>query len=731
MYKVIGRHHIRKDGAAKVTGKAKFTADLHFPNCLYAAIRHSEHAHARIKGIDIAPALQMNGVAAVITGNDFHSNKWGNVIQDMPFLANDRVRYLGDAVVAVAAETLELARNAAQAVRIEYEPLPAIFDPSESLAGEAPLLGVNDNTVVRHHTSTGDVQKSESDSDEVVDLLFETPFIEHSYLEPEAAWAVPDQENGVTVYLSTQHPYSARRAVAQALGLDLNEVTIIQPPIGGGFGGKDDNASLVAARAAMLAAKTGRPVKLVLTREESFLESYKRHPYKMHYRLGARKDGTFTFLQAEIIADAGAYASMSPFVTWRSAVQAAGPYRFDSVWADMLAVYTNNTYTGAMRGFGSPQVCFAVESAVDELASKLKIDPVRMRLNNVYRQGDVTPTGQVLGGHVVSLTQVLERAARKSGWPGPNTGSDRALGIACSYRGVSLGAEGADQCYAVVTVSPDGSVDLAVGVAENGQGLNTAMALIAAEALGCNLDRVRVHPAGTHMCPDGGPTVASRGTIAGGNAVLDAALKIRAQMDKAAQRFDAGNATFEELAGVCDKMKVGLSEVGHWSAPPTSWDGKTGKGDAYFTWVYGCQVADVRVDVRGQKVRVERVTAVHDLGKVIYPQGAKGQVTGGVVMGLGYALMEDAVHEQGRLKSYNFDRYKIPRTTDAPVIDVEFIENPDKAGPFGAKSLGEPTCEITAPAIANAIARAVGARVVKLPITPERIRQAIAGGDYK
>ena len=725
---VVGRDVRRVDGRAKVTGEARYAGDLYPDRCLHAAVKHAEYPHAQILSVQTRKALELDGVVAVLTGMDVPREPWGNVIQDMPFIAHDRVRYLGDGVALIAAETPDIARRAAELVEVSYTELPGLFDPEQSLADGAPRLGREGNLIVHHKVREGDVEQGLAQADEVLDLTFRTPFIEHAYLEPEAAVALPEPDGGITVHLTTQHPYSARKVVAAALGLPLHAVRIVQPPLGGGFGGKDDNASLVGARAALLARATGRPVKLVLSREESFLESYKRHPYRMRYRIGARRDGTLVAAHADILADGGAYASMSPFVTWRSVVQATGPYRVPNVKTDVRAVYTNNTYTGAMRGFGSPQVCFAVESAMDILAARLEIDPLELRLRNAYREGDTTPTGQVLTGHTVSLQQVIRIAAERAGWPGPAPGGDRALGMACSYRGVSLGAEGADQSTASLTVHPDGSVDLAVGVAENGQGLMTAMAQIAAETLGCGLDRVRVLQGNTAACPDGGPTVASRGTIAGGGAVLRAAGQVRRLMDAA--RTVKGDAIgWDELVAFCHGSRIPLSAQGHWSAPRTSWNEHTGKGDAYFTWVYGCQVADASVDRKTGGVTVHKVTAVHDVGRSVFPQGVRGQILGGVVMGLGYGLTEEFLHEDGRALAHNFDHYHVPRIQQAPEIDAVAVENPDPAGPYGAKSLGEPTNELAAPAVANAVARACGARVLQLPLNHARVKAALEGGD--
>jgi CO/xanthine dehydrogenase Mo-binding subunit len=487
---------------------------------------------------------------------------------------------------------------------------------------------------------------------------------------------------------------------------------------------------------------------MVNTREESMLESYKRHPYVLYYKWGAKKDGSITAMEIKCIADGGAYASMSPFVTWRSVVQATGPYRCENVKTDVYAVYTNNNYTGAMRGFGSPQVNFAIESMMDELAEKVGKGPVEIRLQNGFETGAVTATGQKLS-HLVSLKEVITKAIEAADFQkkwkeyrsAPSLPKKRGIGLACSYRGVSLGAEGTDAVGTIVSVQTDGSVIVSSGVTDMGQGAQTQMSQIAAEVLGIPMDRIQFLNTNTSRVPDSGPTVASRGTIMGGSAAKKAAETVRAtllgagaemvgcdakELDLADnylvnRKSNARLASFGELASECFKQGKQMYGFGWFKSPRTSWDEEQGQGEAYFTFVYGANVAEVEVDTETGKVDVLNVVSVHDVGKAINRSAVLGQFYGGVAMGLGYGLLEEFDFEDAIPKQANFDEYLIPTSMDVPNITSIVVENEDAAGPFGAKSVGEPTNELAAPAIINAIANATGKRLYELPATLERV----------
>src|SRR6056297_340618 len=409
----VNKSEKRVDVYEKVTGKAKYGADMRFPDMLYGKVLHTEYPYAKIKSIDTTNAEKMPGVVAVITAADIPNNEFGVIIENQQVLAKEKALYIGDGIAVVAAETAKQAAKAAEKIEVEYEELEGIYDPLEAREEDAQLVheDLEDNQVIHHPLRKGDPKKGFENSDVIIKREYDTPFIEQSYIEPEAVVAVPYQENStITVYGSIQNPFATQGAVASVLKEKLNKIRIVQNHRGGSFGGKDEVVSSMAARAAILALKTKKPVRLVNTRDQSIKESYKRHPYKMKYKIGATHDGQLKAMQIEAVADSGAYACQTPFVTWRSVVQATGPYEVENVKTDTYGYYTNNVYTGAMRGYGSPQVIFAQESLMDELAAELGMEPVELRKKNMYRQNSVTASGQKLDRHTVSLNEVMEKA---------------------------------------------------------------------------------------------------------------------------------------------------------------------------------------------------------------------------------------------------------------------------------------------------------------------------------
>jgi CO/xanthine dehydrogenase Mo-binding subunit len=660
-------------------------------------------------------------------------------------------------------------------IKIDYALLPILTDPRKALEPDAPLIHpqYKNNLIVHYPLRRGDIEKGFAQSDFIVEHTYTTPHIEHAYIEPEAVIALPQEGNkGIKIIGSIQNPFSTRKLVAAVLDWPLARVRVQQAELGGSFGGKDDLMNIISARAAIGAIKTGRPVKIRYTREESILESYKRHPYIMKYKAGFNKDGKIKAMKIDIVADGGAYSSMSPFVTWRTVVQATGPYEIDNVWTDVRAVYTNNPYTGAMRGFGSPQPIFAQESLMDEIAVKLNIPPDQLRKINGLKSGSITASGQKLADHDVNLIKVLETAVKKSNFTsqwkynqecskdnqpflqGGQGGAvfsksatpDRrrqlkGIGLAVSYRGCSLGAEGIDAAAAYLSVQSDGSVYLLSGLAENGQGLRTTFAIIAAEVLGISIEDIYYLELDTGLIPDCGPTVASRSTLMGGGAVKAAAEILRQRFEQLLKKQwnlteaefiftnhqvslksdENKKISFADLCALAYGNAVNLAVIGWYPGPKVHWDEAVGQGPAYFTYVYGCQVAEVSVDMTTGEVFIHRVVAVHDPGTVINLVGAQGQVYGGVTQGAGYGLWEEITSSSGSIRELNFDQYLIPTSKDIGKIIPIFIEGKDKYGPWGGKSLGEPTLELTAAAIANAVRNAVGIRYFKLPLNLEEI----------
>lgn len=739
----------RVDAWGKVTGRTLYAEDHNRPNQLWGAVLRAEHPHARIEKIDISKATELPWVKAILTHEDIPGNVcFGQINAHQRVLADDKVRYLGDGVVLACATSRETALDALKKVKIDYEPLPTISDPVEALKPEATLVHEGGNEIIHHKVRKGNIEAGFADADTVIERTYNTQFIEHAYIEPEAVLAEPDSHGGVKVIGSIQNLYSTRTAMASVLNLPLSKVKVLQAPLGGSFGGKDQVMTVMCCRAALLALTTGLPVKMVNTREESFLESYKRHSYVMNYKVGAKQDGRLTAMKIDVIADGGAYSAMTPFVTWRSVVQATGPYQVPHVHTDVRAAYTNNTYTSAMRGFGSPQVNFAVESLMDELADELGMDPLRLRLMNVLQKDSVTATGQKLTG-IVSIGEALEKAAVESKWEekrkefaGDRSNIKRGIGLACSYRGVSLGAEGVDQAATIVSVQKDGSVIVSSGIVDMGQGAATQMCVIAAKVLGIGLNRVVFLDANTSRAPDSGPTVASRGTIMGGGAARLAALEVKDKLlSVVAEEMQISPIELEIVDGVIRPKKCGNSKsisfgeaaqlafdrgqhlmgIGWYRAPHTDWNDETGQGTAYFTYVYGANIAEVSVDTDTGEVTVHRVVSSHDVGKAIYKPGVEGQIYGGVAMGMGYGLLESYPHKQSVPEVSNFDEYLIPTSMDMPEVTPIIIEHPDPTGPFGAKSIGEPATEIAAPAIINAIANATGKRIRELPANLEAV----------
>jgi CO/xanthine dehydrogenase Mo-binding subunit len=747
---LVGKSVPRVDAREKVTGAAVYGQDIFMDGMLFARVKRAEFPHAKISGIDTSRARRLAGVAAVATAKDIPGEKtFGTVIRDNRPIADDRVRYLGDAVAVVAAESEAVAERAVDLITVKYEELPAVFDPREALKAGAPEIHEGGNLIIHHKTRKGSVEEGFKASDLIIERSYSTQRIEHTYLETECVIAYLQADGTLVVKGSHQNIYSIRSSVSRFLGLPLSKVRIVQACLGGSFGGKDDSMSVLSCRAGLLALITGRPVKITNSREDSILESYKRHPYFLDYRVGLKNDGTLQAMEIKIVADGGAYASMTPFVTWRSAVHATGPYRVPHVKTDVYGAYTNNTYTGAMRGFGSPQITFAYESLMDEIADEIGMDPYELRLKNALRDNDITATGQKLT-HRVSVSEALTMTARAAGWRekrkgfperNANRARRRGIGLACSYRGVALGAEGVDATGAIVKVHSDGSIDLTTGLVEMGQGLKTVFSQIAAHELGVPLERIHYTESDTSTITDGGPTVASRSTIMGGSAVRKAAVAVRGKLFKIVG--EKLGASPPELVAADDKIfvkdnpdravafdeavSIALAKGEHLSSfawhvsPSIWWSEEEGRGDAYFTYVYGCQVAEVEVDIETGKIDVVNVWAAHDMGTAINPEAVKGQIYGGVAMGIGYGILEEVELADGVTETMNMDEYLIPTSMDVGKIEAFIIEHEDACGPYGAKCIAEPTAELCAGAIANAVFHATGRRIREIPINLERV----------
>jgi CO/xanthine dehydrogenase Mo-binding subunit len=721
---IVGQRLPRPDAPDKVTGAALYVEDLDFAGSLVGRVLRSPHAHARVARLDVSRARALPGVAAVLTAKDIPGQNLIPLIQpDWPVLAADFVRHVGEGVALVAAETREAAEAALAAILVDYEPLAPLLGMEQALQG---------GEVMAHwKVRRGDAAAALARGDLlVVEGTYHTPYQEHAYIEPNGMIGVPDGQGGVVVYGSMQCPFYVQKAVASALGCELNKARIVQTVTGGGFGGKEDAPSAPGAQVALLAQATGRPVRLIMTREEDMAVMSKRHPGRVRMRTGATRDGELVAVEVDYLLDGGAYATLSPVVLFRGAVHAAGPYRVPNVKVDARVVRTHKVPCGAFRGFGEPQVVFACESQMDLLAERLGMDPLELRRRNALRKGDETITGHRLTASV-GFDEVLTKVAQSAEWEskrasyaGSGGAVRKGIGLAACYYGVGLGAMGKhlNPAGANVVVHGDGSVTVAVGTTEIGQGMVAVLTQIAAEALGCPVELVRVMEADTSRVPDSGPTVASRTTVMSGNAIRDAAARIRAAMEPVIA--DSG-LSWKDAVAMCVQKQVGLAAHG-WAVPPaTSFDLTTGQGEAYICYSFSANIVEVEVDTETGETRVLRVHSGHDTGRVINPTTGEGQVEGGVVQGLGYALVEEHATRDGRILNDQFSTYIIPTTLDTPEIRSILVEDEFPWGPYGAKGLGETPIIAVAPAVTNAIHHAVGVRLNEIPATPERVWTAL------
>ncbi|KUO49393.1 MAG: hypothetical protein APF76_08455 [Desulfitibacter sp. BRH_c19] len=753
-FKYLNQSVPRVDAFDKVIGKAKYAADLKFANTLYGGMLRSTLSHAKITSIYISKAKALPGVWEVLTHKDLEKPKsWANFMY-----ITDKVRYAGDVVAIVAAETQEVLEEALKAIKVEYEEIPGVYTIEEALAEGAPLVHDNaqNNIFKESHfpVSKGDVNQGFNQCDVIIEREYRTQYVEHAYIEPEACVAVPNNFDGsMTVHSSSQNPYFTRRYVADILQCSMHKVRVIQQTLGGSFGGKEEAVGLIAGRSAILANKTGRPVRIVLTREESILESSKRHPFRLKYKIGATKEGKIIALKAELVDNCGAYTNQTQFMNFRASVHAAGVYEIPNIKVEVYGVYTNNVHSGAMRGYSSPQIIYAGEQLIEELAEELKLDPIEIRRINALKTGSITATGQRLEGPVileeimdslVQSTSFIEKTnsyAKEIDSSQSPKGIKKGIGIATCFRGCGFGAESIDASGAMVTVTEDGTVIINSGLVENGQGLKTAFSQIVAEALCVSVDKINFIGVDTHSMPDGGMTVASRGTVMGSQSMKIASeqlkdiLKITAaeMLDITVENVDIEEGVFFDISNhenkvffsdVCNKQLWSGRQMSvfAWFRPKDlNYDHHTGQGEAFPTYSYGCVVAEVEVDTETGYVEVIKVTAGHDVGTAVNPALIKGQVYGGIAMGMGFATTEEVEVQKGKVKTLNLDTYIIPTAMDMPQMEVQIFECDDKQGTYGAKSLGEPSTEAVGAAIANAIYNATGKRIRQLPADLEKV----------
>ncbi len=743
----IGRSTPRKEAVARVTGQAQYTADIKLPNLLYGAVLRSPHHHALIKSKDISQARTMPGVAAVLTCEDVPGERiFGALIADQPALAGDKVRHVGEPVALVVAKTIDEARAACRAIRVEYEVMPAVLDVRDALKPGAPAVHPGGNLCSDYNVTHGDVERGFAEADVIVEETFELQRVSPAYMEPETSLASWQADGSVAVWTGSQKPFVDRAAIASVLGLQAGQVIVRSAEVGGAFGGKED--SMLAVLAALAAFKTRGSVLLANERWESFVAHPKRHPAVITLKIGARKDGALTALSCKALMDTGAYASYGPAVGGQFTEMTPGAYNIPNVDLHTDLCYTNTPLAGAMRGFGNPQAAFAIESLMDILAETLRLDPLDLRERNMLRKGDQMATGLTAGAWADSLPGVIDRARLavqklRSVTPGPVSNGCRpktGVGLALVIQPMGLGRGIPDRSTHTAEWRPDGLVHLGLGAPEIGQGLATVAEQMLAEALEIPVAQITTGRLDTSLVPDGGVTCASRMTYLVGNALHDLAGNLKTELlcqAAALLGVEAGTLRYgrgqvidgqnraipaAEIAARMAELNQSLKASGSADFPEpenyTRQDLPIGMPHGLF--VFGAQVARVEVDPELGKVTVTDLVAIHDPGRVINPLTACGQVEGGAAMGLGYALMENMPLKADGSWVNNFTEYLMPTVKDLPAeMEVVLLESPEDGNVFGAKGLGEVVLAPTAPAVANAVFQACGKRVTRLPISAE------------
>jgi len=752
-YTNIGKRIPKLDAPEKATGKAAFSHDIKLPGMLHGKILWSEHAHAEILEIDTKEAEKLPGVVTVITAEDMPPTKLG-IVQDNPPLKGDKVRSLRDEVAAVAAVNEDTAERALKLIKVKYKPLPGVFDPEEALKKGAPQIhaGAKENrNKLSYSFEHGNVDKARTESEAIVKQRFKLPFVIHCCLGTSCCVASWDDSGKLTMYSPTQMPFLYQRDLASALQIPASRIHVIQPKIGGAFGSKLDlypNEVICA----VLAKKTGRPVKLTFSREEEFKCTPSRQPVIIDMEMGAKKDGTLTFRDVSVLLDIGAYTSWGATTPYVMMNPVTSLYRCKNIRFLTKGAYTNNMYSGAMRGYGNPQGTFAVESMMDMLAEKLKMDALKFRLKNCNKPGEITP--QNMKVTTCGLRECLETVAKRLHWSqkrksrNSNQGTIRqGVGLA-SYFHVGGGARvyRSDGCGAIVKIDDFGHVTLITGSTDMGQGSETVLAQITAEELGVRTEDVTVVNNDSAIKPWDLGSHASRTTFVAGNAARKAAAKVKADILKTVSEvMEVPEKNLEindrKIFSKTDPSKtLDISKAirsAHFREhgktfiaesfydPPTEMQDREHRGNISVTYGFGTQGAEVEVDTETGQVKILKVIIANDVGRAINPMLLEGQIEGGLSMGIGYALLEKLVLENGEVMNPSFLDYKIPTVKDMPPVEIVFIETNDPEGPFGEKGAGESGIIPTAAAIGNAVANALGFRIFELPMQPEVILKAI------
>jgi CO/xanthine dehydrogenase Mo-binding subunit len=725
----VGHNVPRAEGIDKVTGRARYVDDLVFPDMLYGRTVRSTIACGRIRAIVLDPGFDWSGFVYV----DGHEMPAGSknvvtlITEDQPYLATDRVHHREEPIALLAHANRQRLEQGLAHIKVEYEEETPVLDFTQS------------STVLKEITiAKGRLEEGFAEAEVIVEGTYRTGHQEQLYIEPNGVIGVPgcgEDPAGVTVYGSLQCPYYVVKALRGLFGLSEEKVRVVQMTTGGGFGGKEEYPSILAGHAALLARKAGRPVKMIYDRTEDMVATTKRHPALVRHRTGLSRDGRILAADIEVVLDGGAYVTLSPVVLSRACIHATGPYRVPQVRIRGRVMMTHTPPNGAFRGFGAPQSQFAAEVHMDRIAETLGLDPVALRKKNLLRLGDATATGQVLKESVsaeVVLDRALklheERRAQRGQGQGLEGGKQRGprgakgTGIALFFHGSGFtgGGELRLASRAGIELTESG-VRLRVGSTEIGQGTRTMHAQIVSDALEIPYAWVETSDPDTAAVPDSGPTVASRTCMIVGRILQRAAAKIRAELGpyKDPEEFRERARALLAARGrlVVDEQYEKPGEI--------QWSDETYQGDAYGAYAWGCNIADVEVDPITYEARCTDVTAVIDIGKAIHPLLVEGQIEGGTLQAVGWALCENVVMQNGRMANASLTNYIIPTTLDAPRMAVEIVENPYSGGPFGAKGVGECPMDGPAAAVANAISRAIGTRVVEIPVTPERLMDTL------
>ncbi len=734
--KYVGHPVLRKEGREKVTGRARYVDDLAVPDMLHGATVRSSIARGRIKGIRFGEGIPWSECTIVTAADIPGKNEIALIEHDQPCLAAETFKHPEEPIVLLAHPDRYLLEEARRAVHIDVEPLPAIFSIEDSLAKRAVIFG-EDNVFKSYRMEKGDVDAAWAKADVIVEGEYRTGAQEQLYIENQGMIAVANPAEGVTVWGSLQCPYYVHKALVALFDLPAEKIRVIQTETGGGFGGKEEYPSIIAAHAALLAWKSGRPVKLIYDRAEDMVATTKRHPSRTRHRTGVTRDGKLVAMDIDFVIDGGAYATLSSVVLSRGTIHASGPYVCPNIRVHSSAVATNAPPHGAFRGFGAPQSIFAVERHMDQVARAVNLTPEEFRRRNFIHKGETTATGQVIHEDV-NFEALLDRAFRESDYhakrasfarENPGATIQRGIGFASFMHGAGFTGSGEVYLASVVELEATaaGIVRVLAASTEIGQGANTVFSQIAADALGIGYDRIEIAQPDTGAVPNSGPTVASRTSMVVGHLIETAAAGLKKQLVDSGLLCDA--CTEDQFVRACRRFietRGPLRSRAQYEPPPgLFWDDKKYSGDAYGAYAWAVYVAEVAVDTLTFEARVTDFVAVQEVGKVIHPVLAAGQIEGGVAQAIGMALYENVVWREGRMANGQMTNYIMPTAADIPPIRVFFEEQPYPFGPHGAKGIGELPMDGPAPAIVNAIENATGICLREIPATPEVLMQAM------